>query len=230
MLSKWRCISCVVKGIVMVAASCRRWPELKCGLCEHHLKCQNNHQHDCGHLRKEEEGDPSPGHCLSVFLPVYSRYFVWTRPGINVMVDWVLRNSYLSSPIQGCGVDRTSETAKWWWYTFAGTWTASLCHGCWDQQYLNTHSLTICLCWFSWIWNLKSNSVSCLQTVLSWLAGSVSVVRRKQNILRLKSGQFYGDCCLNVIVSTNDAMDSCSPHHVYTGNTSWDFSVWSDLW
>ena len=31
------------------------WPELKCGLCEHHLKCQNNHQHDCGHPRKEEE-------------------------------------------------------------------------------------------------------------------------------------------------------------------------------
>ena len=23
--------------------------------CEHHLKCQNNHQHDCGHPRKEEE-------------------------------------------------------------------------------------------------------------------------------------------------------------------------------
>ena len=23
--------------------------------CEHHLKCQNNHQHDCGHSRKEEE-------------------------------------------------------------------------------------------------------------------------------------------------------------------------------
>ena len=22
------------------------WPELKCGLCEQHLKCQNNHQHD----------------------------------------------------------------------------------------------------------------------------------------------------------------------------------------
>ena len=22
--------------------------------CEHHLKCQNNHQHDCGHPRKEE--------------------------------------------------------------------------------------------------------------------------------------------------------------------------------
>ena len=31
------------------------WPELKCGLCKHHLKCQNNHQHDCGHPRKEEE-------------------------------------------------------------------------------------------------------------------------------------------------------------------------------
>ena len=31
------------------------WPELKCGLCEHHLKCQNNHQHDYGHPRKEEE-------------------------------------------------------------------------------------------------------------------------------------------------------------------------------
>ena len=26
-----------------------------CGLCEHYLKCQNNHQHDCGHSRKEEE-------------------------------------------------------------------------------------------------------------------------------------------------------------------------------
>ena len=31
------------------------YPELKCGLCEHHQKCQNNHQHYCGHLRKEEE-------------------------------------------------------------------------------------------------------------------------------------------------------------------------------
>ena len=30
-------------------------PELKCGLCAHHLKCHNNHQHDCGHIRKEEE-------------------------------------------------------------------------------------------------------------------------------------------------------------------------------
>ena len=28
---------------------------MKCGLCEHHLKCQNNDQHDCGHPRKEEE-------------------------------------------------------------------------------------------------------------------------------------------------------------------------------
>ena len=63
--------------------------------------------------------------------------------------------------------------------------------------------------------------------VLSWLASPVLVMRRKQNILRLKSGQFCGDCCLNVIASTNDAMDSCSPHHVYAENTSWDFSVWS---
>ena len=31
------------------------WPELTCGLCEHHLKCQNSHQHDCGHPRKEKE-------------------------------------------------------------------------------------------------------------------------------------------------------------------------------
>ena len=31
------------------------WPELKCGLREHHLKCNNNHQDACGHLRKEEE-------------------------------------------------------------------------------------------------------------------------------------------------------------------------------
>ena len=31
------------------------WPELKCALCEHHLKCQNNHQHVCGHPRKEED-------------------------------------------------------------------------------------------------------------------------------------------------------------------------------
>ena len=33
------------------------WPELKCGHCEHYLKCQNNHQHNCGHSisRKEEE-------------------------------------------------------------------------------------------------------------------------------------------------------------------------------
>ena len=30
-------------------------PELKCGLFEHHLKCHNNHQHVCGHIRKEEE-------------------------------------------------------------------------------------------------------------------------------------------------------------------------------
>ena len=30
-------------------------PERKRGLCEHHLKCQNNHQHDCGHPRKEED-------------------------------------------------------------------------------------------------------------------------------------------------------------------------------
>ena len=30
------------------------WPELKCGLCEPDLKCQNN-QHDCEHPRKEEE-------------------------------------------------------------------------------------------------------------------------------------------------------------------------------
>ena len=33
------------------------WPELKCGRYKHHLKCQNNHQHNCGHSvsRKEEE-------------------------------------------------------------------------------------------------------------------------------------------------------------------------------
>ena len=36
------------------------WPELKCGLCEHHRKCQNNHQHDCGHPRKEEEEERRP--------------------------------------------------------------------------------------------------------------------------------------------------------------------------
>ena len=29
------------------------WSDLKCGFCEHHLKCQNNHQHDCGDPRKE---------------------------------------------------------------------------------------------------------------------------------------------------------------------------------
>ena len=31
-----------------------RAENVKCGLCEHHLKCQNNHQHDCGHPRKKE--------------------------------------------------------------------------------------------------------------------------------------------------------------------------------
>ena len=36
------------------------WPELRCGLCEHHLKCQNNHQHDCGHPGKEERRRSSP--------------------------------------------------------------------------------------------------------------------------------------------------------------------------
>lgn len=49
---------------------------------------------------------------MSEFLPVCSRYFVWTRPGIAVMVDWALRNSYLSSPVQGWGVDRTSKTVQ----------------------------------------------------------------------------------------------------------------------
>ena len=33
----------------------RKKRKLKCGLCEHHLKCQNNHLHYCGHPRKEEE-------------------------------------------------------------------------------------------------------------------------------------------------------------------------------
>ena len=50
-------------------------PELKCGLCEHHLKCQNNHQHDCGHPRKEEEE-------LSVTLAVFS----WTELSVTLPV------------------------------------------------------------------------------------------------------------------------------------------------
>ena len=50
-------------------------PELKCGLCEHHLKCQNNHQHDCGHPRKEEEE-------LSVTLAVFS----WTELSVTLVV------------------------------------------------------------------------------------------------------------------------------------------------
>ena len=44
--------------------------------CEHHLKCQNNHQHDCGHPRKEEEEEEEAVVVLAVAVAITTLFNV----------------------------------------------------------------------------------------------------------------------------------------------------------
>ena len=76
--------------------------ELKCGLCEHHLKCQNNHQHDCGHSRKEEEEELHKlyVHITTVDVKSFSSLPTYTRILVVELLRWphqTLQHFFFSS-------------------------------------------------------------------------------------------------------------------------------------